>query len=73
MSNLYKQLMDLMPDPALQVGVVSVLNDGIADVTLPGGGVIKARGDAAVGDSVFVRGGVIEGQAPSLSIITIEV
>lgn len=73
MSNLFKQLMALMPDPALQVGVVAAVSGGIADVTLPGGGVIKARGDATVGDSVFVRGGVIEGQAPSLSIVTIEV
>ena len=40
---------------------------------LPGGGVLQARGDAAVSDRVFVRDGVIEGLAPALAIVSIDI
>lgn len=73
MRNLYKAFLDLIPDPALQVGVVQSVADNIATLEMPGGGLLKARGDAQVGQTVFVRGGVIEGQAPSLPIELIEV
>jgi len=42
-------------------------------VQLPGGGVLQARGAAVVGDHVFVRDGLIEGLAPSLPIVSIDV
>lgn len=32
-----------------------------------------ARGDAPVGQRVFVRGGLIEGDAPSLPIVVLEI
>ena len=38
-----------------------------------GAGTLRARGDAALGDVVFVRDGVIEGPAPSLTLVTIDV
>lgn len=72
-TNLFRQLLDLIPDPALQVGDVSAVSDGICTITLPGGGTLTARGEATVGDRVFVRGGVVEGPAPSLPIELIEV
>ena len=34
---------------------------------------LRARGDAAVADVVFVRDGVIEGPAPSRKLVTIDV
>lgn len=68
MRNLYKAFLDLIPDPALQTGTVTSVSNNIALVELPGGGEIKARGDATVGQKVFVRGGVIEGQAPILPV-----
>lgn len=73
MRNLYRALLDLMPDPALQVGTVVAIENSMATVALPGGGEIKARGDAAVGAKVFVRGGVIEGPAPDLPVELIDV
>lgn len=72
-TNLFRQLIDLLPDPALQVGEVTSVNDGICTIALPGGGVLTARGAATVGDQVFVRGGVVEGTAPALSVELIEV
>ena len=38
-----------------------------------GGATLRARGDAAVADVVFVRDGVIEGPAPALTLVTIDV
>lgn len=72
-TNLFRQLLDLLPDPALQVGQVTVVAGGVATIQLPGGGTIKARGTASVGDTVFVRGGVIEGAAPALTVVAIDV
>ena len=73
MRNPYRQLMDILPQRPLQVGDVLQMANGVSIVELPGGGRLTARGDATVGQRVFVRDGVIEGAAPSLSIETIEV
>lgn len=73
MRNLYKAFLDLIPDPALQVGVVESVSNNIVTLEMPGGGLLTARGTATVGQTVFVRGGVIEGPAPSLPVELIEV
>lgn len=72
MTNLFKGLMALLPNPALQVGDVTDYADGVATITLPGGGVTTARGSATVGDRVFFRDSVIEGTAPTLTLEVIE-
>lgn len=71
--NLYRAFLDLMPAPALLVGEVVAYADGVADIELPDGNVIKARGTATVGDRVFARNGLIETEAPVLTAVTIEV
>jgi hypothetical protein len=73
MRNPFRQFLDLIPAEPLQVGTVQAVVDGLATVQLPGGGTLKARGDATVGQTVFVRGGAIEGEAPELPIELIEV
>ncbi|QTD44391.1 hypothetical protein [Ottowia testudinis] len=73
MHNLYEQFLRLMPEPPLQAGVVVDVGSGVAIVQLPGGGRIKARGQAAVGQTVFVRDDAIEGVAPSLPMEVIEI
>ena len=73
MPNFYQIFKELLPDAPLLVGVVDSTLAGGYTVSLPGGGTIFARGVATIGQTVFVRDGVIEGAAPSLSIETIEV
>ncbi len=73
MHNLYEQFLQLIPDPPLQAGTVIGVGSGVVTVALPGGGLIRARGNAAVGQKVFVRDDVIEGVAPSLTLEIIEV
>ena len=72
MRNLYREFIDLMPARSLEVGDVTAVGVGVVTVTLPGGGVLQARGDTTVGQRVFVRDGVVEGVAPSLTYVEAE-
>lgn len=73
MHNVYQQFRSLLPDPPLQVGTVIATIGGVATVQMPGGGLLKARGTALVGQKVFVRDGVIEAIAPNLTLEIIEI
>ena len=73
MSNLFKRFKALLADPPLTTGVVLGYDNGVATVSEPGGGQLLARGTTVVGETVFVRNGVIEGQAPDLPVVIIEV
>lgn len=66
--NAYKLLRDLMPEAPLMVGVVASISNGVAVITVPGGGTMQARGETTVSATVFFRDGVIEGPAPSLAV-----
>ena len=73
MHNLYEQFRQLIPDPPLQAGTVVAVGSGVVTVAMPGGGLIKARGSAAVGQNVFVRDDAVEGIAPALMLELIEI
>lgn len=72
--NLFAAFRRLVPGAPQLVGTVTgAATAGVYLVTLPGGSVIQARGVATVGDSVWIKGGLIEGPAPVLTVVTIEV
>lgn len=71
--NPYKRLLGILPQRPLLIGVVLSIVDGTATVELPGGAQVKARGDASIGMTVFLKDGMIEGEAPDLPISVIEV
>ena len=73
MHNLYEQFRQLIPEQPLQAGTVVGVGYGVVTVALPGGGLIRARGSAGIGQKVFVRDDVIEGGAPSLTLEIIEI
>jgi hypothetical protein len=73
MHNLYEQFRQLIPDPPLQAGTVVAVGSGVVTVAIPGGGLIKARGSAAIGQNVFVRDDAVEGFAPALTLELIEI
>ena len=73
MHNLYQQFRSLLPDPPLQVGTVIEVTGGVVTVQLPGGGLLKARGNAQVGQKVFVRDAVVEAVAPNLTLELIDI
>lgn len=70
MRNLFSLFKTLLPQQPLLVGTVAAAAAGGAwRIDLPGGGLVYARGQASLGQQVFVRDGLIEGQAPSLTYI----
>ena len=71
--NIYRALLSVLPQTPLEVGTVTLVAGPMVQVTLPGGAVISARGSATLGQRVFVRDGVIEGQAPQLPVVTLEI
>jgi hypothetical protein len=72
--NLYRQLKELLPTPALMVGTVAINHgDGTVTVTHPDGNAQRVRGDVTVGQQVFFRDGVVEGDAPNLPLVSIDV
>ncbi len=73
MHNLYQQFRALLPHAPLQVGTVVAIAPGVVSVQLPGGGRLNARGQAELGQNVFVRDGVVEAIAPSLPIEVIDI
>jgi hypothetical protein len=72
-SNPYRRLLALLPPKPLMLGTVTAIDGAVATLELPGGSQLSARGVAQVGDRVFVRDGLIEGQAPNLTYISAEV
>lgn len=71
--NPYKRLLGLLPANPLQVGDVVAVDNGVATLQMPGGGQVTVRGAATFGDRVFFRDGVIEGPAPTLTFVTVDV
>lgn len=72
-SNPFVQLQRLLPGPALLVGTVVSGSGGVLLVELPGGARVSVRGSAAVGARVFVKDGRVDGDAPSLPTVNVEV
>ena len=72
-SNPYKRLRALLPEPAVEYGVVQSADTAGAVVELPDGALVRVRGEATVGEAVFIRAGGIEGPAPVLTVVEQEV
>lgn len=71
MSNLFKKFRSLIPSDPLLVGTVTATDP--LRVQLPDGTLTPARGEATLGQRVFLRAGAIEGDAPELPVELIEV
>jgi hypothetical protein len=72
-TNLWRRLRQLLPESPLLVGTVIATSTYGATVQLPDGALLQVRGDASIGDKVFVRAGRIEGPAPALTSVLIEI
>ena len=75
MSNLYRALQQLLPQPALLIAeVLEVHSDNTSTVEFPDGSQQRVRGAiVAVGLPAFVRNGIIEGLAPARIATVIEI
>lgn len=72
-TNVYAQFRRLLPGDPLLYGTVMSSSGATSVVQLPGGSQITVRGAATVGAAVFVRGGSIDSEAPSLPLDTASV
>lgn len=73
MFNLYAVFKSLQAPKTRQAGKVIFVDGDVATIELPGGGIIRALGQAEVDQEVFVRDGVIEGLAGDLLRVDQEV
>lgn len=69
----YARLLALLPADRSQIARVVSTDGSSAIVELPGGNRMHVRGTAVVGVNVFVRGGAIEGPAPTLTVVSVEI
>lgn len=73
MHNPLQSLRQLFAGPPQQLGQVVAIDGNLSTLELPGGGQIKARGAATVGQYVFEQGGLILGDGPTLTIDVIQI
>lgn len=74
-TNVYKAFLDLIPaDPQLVGKVLSHNADGTSTIQFPDGRTLRVQGqDVAVMSNAFVRGGRVQGPAPALEVVMIDV
>lgn len=76
MGNFWQQFKDLMPSEPKLVGTIAAsYGNGLYGVNLVGGGSVQAisNTDRLIGDKVYITGKVIEGKAPDLPDVMIEI
>jgi hypothetical protein len=71
--NPFKKLIGMLPLGRVDVGQVTASDGGGVTIALQMGGIIHVRGTATVGSRVYVRNGAIDGPAPDLIGVDIEV
>ena len=71
MPNIYAKFKDLLPGDPLLIGTVIATITGGATVQFLDGSLLQVRGTAMVGQKVYVKGGFIQGEAPSLTVVEI--
>lgn len=75
-TNLYRALRELLPEAPLQVATVVTVHaaTGESTVSWPGGSQQRVRGTSVPASGrAYVRNGVIEGPAPNLTLVDIDV
>jgi hypothetical protein len=72
--NLYREFRGLFADAPVQVGTITVDNgDGTVVVEVPQGWSLRIDGSGTVGAVVYFERGRIVGDAPNLSVVTLDV
>ncbi len=74
MANILKAFQALLPASPLRVGEVVAIDGVELRIELPDGSLSSARGSSTVGTTVYFRpGGAIEGDAPTLPYVEIDI
>lgn len=73
MRNLFKRFSDLTGRALRTVGTCTVADFGECTIQYPGGSTVRVKGSGVVGDRYFVLDGRLDGDAPSLDSLEIEI
>lgn len=73
MKNLYQRFTDLTGRAARTVAVCVSADFGECTVQYPGGALVRVRGAGTVGQRYFILDGRLDGEAPNLPALEIEV
>ena len=73
MKNLWNRFSDLSGRSLRTVGTCIDSAYGDSRVQYPGGSVVVVRGDGTVGTRYFVKDGKLDGEAPALTAVEIEI
>jgi len=69
--NEFTKFQGLINNDHVEIITITANNaDGTSTGTTPSGDIVKVRGETvAAGNNAFVKNGVVDGQAPNLSVI----
>lgn len=73
MKNLFKRFSDLTGRSLRTVGTCLSADDGECTIQYPGGSFVRVKGAGTVGNRYFVLDGRLDGEAPGLASLEIEV
>ncbi|MCO5763774.1 MAG: hypothetical protein NHG36_20110 [Chromatiaceae bacterium] len=73
MRNLFRRFSDLSGRSARTVGTCISADAGECTIQYPGGGLARVKGDGVEGTRYFVQAGRLDGEAPALDALTIEI
>lgn len=73
MKNLYTRFSDLSGRSLRTVGTCISADFGECTIQYPGGAVVRVNGAGTVGTRYFVKDGRLDGEAPVLNSLTIEI
>lgn len=73
MRNLFKRFSDLTGRALRTVGTCVVADFGECTIQYPGGSLVRVKGAGTVGQRYFVLDGKLDGDAPALTPLEIEV
>lgn len=73
MKNLFKRFSDLNGRSLRTVGTCISADYGECTIQYPGGSVVRVKGSGTPGTRYFVKDGALDGEAPSLATLIVEV
>jgi hypothetical protein len=73
MRNLWNRFQNLTPPAKRLVGTCVDSAFGVSLIALPGGSVIQVRGTGTVGGRYFILDGRLDGEAPNLPTLEIDI
>lgn len=73
MKNLFKRFSSLIGRSLRTVGTCIATNYGESTIQYPGGSLVRVQGEGATGTLYFIFDGRLDGEAPALTALVVEI